>query len=247
MPVFEVTVRIRPVAAASEGASSISSSTATQIVGNNNSSAKVDSHSSSGGGVENAPTGEGGNEWTTFVSTSLYDAEALTDTKTETDSLPLNKVNGRRNTTNNSSRRHPTSASTSTSTSTSVPTSDATGTTATSYQNKAVFPVPPETDCTLEISVKLLRGAADAAVYTPNFSKPKTASYWLILGTAADELLTLKKIGTPRNNNNSITSTSINFLTPQSEGRELMRVYLVSDSVMGLDVTVDVPIVLKRT
>jgi hypothetical protein len=115
--------------------------------------------------------------------------------------------------------------------------------------NNGQFVVGPEVDCELEISVRLVRGNPEANANSPLYHKPKTANYWLILGTGADELLSLKKMGAPRKSDagaSAMTST-INFLTPQSEGEELLVVQLVSDALMGLDVVVDIPMTISTS
>ena len=109
------------------------------------------------------------------------------------------------------------------------------------------FVVGPEVDCELEISVRLVRGNPEANANSPLYHKPKTANYWLILGTGADELLSLKKMGAPRKSEAGAITSTINFLTPQSEGEELLVVQLVSDALMGLDVIVDIPMTISAS
>lgn len=73
---------------------------------------------------------------------------------------------------------------------------------------------------------------SDFKAHAPYFPKAKSEGWWMVLGdTDSGELLALKRIGNVR----SSTRTSLSFYTPETEGRKIYTLYLLSDCYLGLD------------
>lgn len=74
-------------------------------------------------------------------------------------------------------------------------------------------------------------------VHAPMFPKPKDEGWILILGCVdSGELLALKRSAYSP----STTKVTLSFITPESLGRAIYTVYIMSDSYMGLDQQYDV-------
>ena len=78
-----------------------------------------------------------------------------------------------------------------------------------------------------------------ARAFAPRFPKPKQAGWWLVMGEE-DELLALKRVRLDR----GATSAQLHFEAPDEPGEYVWSVLLVSDSYIGLDVRVEVRVVV---
>ncbi|XP_078504501.1 activating signal cointegrator 1 complex subunit 3 [Lissotriton helveticus] len=81
------------------------------------------------------------------------------------------------------------------------------------------------------------KGRHDSKAVAPRFPKAKDEGWFLILGEVdKKELIALKRVGYVR----SRTSVSMAFYTPETTGRYIYTVYLMSDSYLGMDQQYDI-------
>ncbi|XP_044531332.1 activating signal cointegrator 1 complex subunit 3 [Gracilinanus agilis] len=81
------------------------------------------------------------------------------------------------------------------------------------------------------------KGKHDSKAITPRFPKSKDEGWFLILGEVdKKELVALKRVGYIRNRN----SVSVAFYTPETSGRYIYTLYLMSDSYLGMDQQYDI-------
>jgi len=79
----------------------------------------------------------------------------------------------------------------------------------------------------------------DNKAYTARFPKPKDETWFLVLGDVENkEVLALKRIGFIR----SSSRAELSFYTPECEGRQLLTLFIMSDSYLGLDQQYDIPL-----
>uniref|UniRef100_UPI00358EF322 activating signal cointegrator 1 complex subunit 3 isoform X2 n=1 Tax=Myxine glutinosa TaxID=7769 RepID=UPI00358EF322 len=80
---------------------------------------------------------------------------------------------------------------------------------------------------------QLARSRFDGKGQTPRFPKQKDEGWILVVGLPdSRELVALKRIGALRGGRGSVT---LSFSTPETEGRCIYTVYVMSDSYLGLD------------
>uniref|UniRef100_A0A8D2PLQ0 Activating signal cointegrator 1 complex subunit 3 n=1 Tax=Zosterops lateralis melanops TaxID=1220523 RepID=A0A8D2PLQ0_ZOSLA len=81
------------------------------------------------------------------------------------------------------------------------------------------------------------QGKQDSKAVAPRFPKVKDEGWFLILGEVdKKELIALKRTGYVRNRN----SVSLAFYTPETPGRCIYTLYLMSDSYLGMDQQYDI-------
>ncbi len=74
-------------------------------------------------------------------------------------------------------------------------------------------------------------------MHSPRFPKPKDEGWFLILGEIeTKEVLALKRVGFIRGR----TNAQLAFYTPETKGRVIYTLYVMSDSYLGLDQQFDV-------
>ncbi len=72
----------------------------------------------------------------------------------------------------------------------------------------------------------------DSRAYAPRYPKPKDEGWFLLLGEVETrEVIALKRVGYVRTK----TSTQVAFYTPETVGRVIYTLYVMSDSYLGLD------------
>jgi activating signal cointegrator complex subunit 3 len=95
--------------------------------------------------------------------------------------------------------------------------------------NSTTVELKPNETYILEVAIERTHGRPNAKTYSPRFHKPKVPSWWIVLGSPeSGELFALKRIeeiGKSR-------TSQLEFLV---NGREHLSLYLVPDSVMGLE------------
>ena len=80
---------------------------------------------------------------------------------------------------------------------------------------------------------------ADSKAHAPLFPKAKDEGWWLVLGDMdSGELLALKRVGLVR----STSTVALSFYAPETLGRRIYTVYLMSDAYLGMDQQYDVPV-----
>ncbi|KAK7480738.1 hypothetical protein BaRGS_00027999, partial [Batillaria attramentaria] len=78
---------------------------------------------------------------------------------------------------------------------------------------------------------------SDSKAYSPRFPKPKDEGWIVVVGDVeAQEVVALKRVGYVRGRN----STQMALLTPESTGRVIYTLYLMSDCYLGLDQQYDI-------
>ena len=99
-------------------------------------------------------------------------------------------------------------------------------------------PLPIDCDCILEIKLKCTRGsrASDPplSLFTaPNtYQKAKSPSFWAVLGSVSSgELLAVRRLGSI----GAELTTTLEFITPHEACTDDMCLYVVCDSLMGID------------
>ncbi|NWU99063.1 ASCC3 protein, partial [Upupa epops] len=81
------------------------------------------------------------------------------------------------------------------------------------------------------------QGKQDSKAVTPRFPKVKDEGWFLILGEVdKKELIALKRTGYIRNRN----TVSVAFYTPETPGKCIYTLYLMSDSYLGMDQQYDI-------
>ncbi|KAI4463430.1 sec63 domain-containing [Holotrichia oblita] len=106
--------------------------------------------------------------------------------------------------------------------------------------NEDVYKLLPDTE--YEISLSLFRkGSGDKSVlHSPRFPKKKDEGWFAVLGDS-DELLCIKRF-----NVNNRTTVSLKFSTPPRLGTYVYKLYIMSDSYIGLDQQFEIPIQVKQ-
>ena len=78
---------------------------------------------------------------------------------------------------------------------------------------------------------------SDSKAYTPRFGKPKDEGWFLVLGEVEGrEVVALKRVGTVRGR----SKLQLAFYTPETTGRVIYTLYLMSDCYLGLDQQYDI-------
>uniref|UniRef100_A0A8C5LGL3 Activating signal cointegrator 1 complex subunit 3 n=1 Tax=Jaculus jaculus TaxID=51337 RepID=A0A8C5LGL3_JACJA len=94
----------------------------------------------------------------------------------------------------------------------------------------------------LQVSLQRVRfgfhkGKQESYAVTPRFPKSKDEGWFLILGEVdKKELIALKRVGYIRNHHD----VSLSFYTPETPGRYIFTLYLMSDCYLGLDQQYDI-------
>ncbi|KAI1241058.1 hypothetical protein IHE44_0009518 [Lamprotornis superbus] len=89
----------------------------------------------------------------------------------------------------------------------------------------------------LNITNLVQMGKQDSKAMAPRFPKVKDEGWFLILGEVdKKELIALKRTGYVRNRN----TVSVAFYTPETPGRCIYTLYLMSDSYLGMDQQYDI-------
>jgi len=98
-------------------------------------------------------------------------------------------------------------------------------------------------ECSAELclSVNLRRlnrpGREGTKVHAPKFPKPKDEGWFLVLGTVEDrELCALKRVGPVRGR----STQQLSFAVPETVGKVIYTLYVMSDSYLGLDQQYDI-------
>lgn len=96
----------------------------------------------------------------------------------------------------------------------------------------------------LEVNIERTHGSPNAKTYSPKFHKPKIPSWWLVLGYAKyGELIALKRIEEIGHSRVS----RLEFLSPEEDiDGTMLTLYLVPDSIMGLDVSYQILCTIER-
>lgn len=77
----------------------------------------------------------------------------------------------------------------------------------------------------------------DNKAYSPRFPKPKDEGWFLVVGDVeSQEVVALKRVGHIKGRINS----QLALFTPESVGRIIFTLYLMSDSYLGLDQQYDI-------
>lgn len=77
----------------------------------------------------------------------------------------------------------------------------------------------------------------DNKTYSPRFPKPKDEGWFLVVGDVeAQEVVALKRVNHIRGR----TSAQLALVTPETTGRVIFTLYLMSDSYLGLDQQYDI-------
>ena len=77
----------------------------------------------------------------------------------------------------------------------------------------------------------------DSKVFSPRFPKPKDEGWFAVLGEIETrEVIALKRISYIRNH----STAQLAFYTPETEGRVIYTLYVMSDSYLGLDQQYDI-------
>uniref|UniRef100_A0A8C0GGF1 Activating signal cointegrator 1 complex subunit 3 n=1 Tax=Chelonoidis abingdonii TaxID=106734 RepID=A0A8C0GGF1_CHEAB len=87
------------------------------------------------------------------------------------------------------------------------------------------------------------KGRQDSKAVAPRFPKAKDEGWFLILGEVdKKELIALKRVGYVRYRN----AVSVAFYTPETPGKYIYTLYLMSDSYLGMDQQYDIYLNIKR-
>merc|ERR550539_507179 len=71
--------------------------------------------------------------------------------------------------------------------------------------------------------------------FAPKFPKPKDEGWFLVLGSVEEnELLALKRAGLPKGGGGG-AQHQVTFFTPETPGRVVYTLYIMSDAYLGLD------------
>eukprot|EP00118_Oscarella_pearsei_P012972 m.99162 g.99162 ORF g.99162 m.99162 type:complete len:116 (+) comp37045_c0_seq1:6427-6774(+) len=90
------------------------------------------------------------------------------------------------------------------------------------------------------LSVCLQR--VESKAHAPCFPKAKDEGWWLVLGDVeSGELVALKRVGFVR----KTTRINLAFYTPETAGRKIYTLYVMSDSYLGLDQQHDINVEMK--
>ncbi|ELT88015.1 hypothetical protein CAPTEDRAFT_159536 [Capitella teleta] len=101
------------------------------------------------------------------------------------------------------------------------------------------IPVHADQEYVLNIGLKRINKIRrkDSRAYTPRFPKPKDEGWFALLGEVeSGDLIALKRVSYVRNS----SSAQLAFFTPETTGRVIYTLYLMSDSYLGLDQQLDV-------
>ena len=80
--------------------------------------------------------------------------------------------------------------------------------------------------------------------FAPRFSKMKDEGWWLIIGDIEEqELVVLKRVGFVRRQ----TTANLSFYTPDTPGRKVYTLYVMSDCYLGLDQQYDIHVEINDT
>lgn len=90
------------------------------------------------------------------------------------------------------------------------------------------------------VRMEALNSHGRSKAFAPRYPKARPAGWWLVMGEE-DELLALKKVRLDRGS----TSAELQFEAPEEPGEYTWTVILVSDSYVGLDVRVEVRVVVE--
>ena len=72
----------------------------------------------------------------------------------------------------------------------------------------------------------------DTKAHTPRFTKPKDEGWFFVLGEVeTKEVIALKRVGYIRYR----SKVQLAFYTPETPGRSIYTLYMMSDSYLGLD------------
>jgi hypothetical protein len=96
------------------------------------------------------------------------------------------------------------------------------------------YVVNPRAQLRIEVTLSSLRKISkDIKLYTPRYHKPKTLSWWIVIGSVAGELLALKRLGTFSESN---ASHSLLFTVPDEVDENGYIVFIIPDSIFGIEI-----------
>jgi activating signal cointegrator complex subunit 3 len=115
--------------------------------------------------------------------------------------------------------------------------------------------VPVDSECVLHVRLRPAarrRGKASTKVYSTQFKRPKQHGYWLVMGTndgaedgdeeeeeeLDEELLALKRMTVSQHKQ----ETSLLFFSPEEPGEQSVQLFMVPDSIIGLDQSYTIPL-----
>ncbi|XP_074846926.1 activating signal cointegrator 1 complex subunit 3 isoform X2 [Carettochelys insculpta] len=92
------------------------------------------------------------------------------------------------------------------------------------------------------VQMRHYKGKQDSKAIAPRFPKAKDEGWFLILGEVdKKELIALKRVGYVRNR----SAVSVAFFTPESPGKCIYTLYIMSDSYLGMDQQYDIYLNIK--
>jgi hypothetical protein len=109
--------------------------------------------------------------------------------------------------------------------------------------SNSIYQLSPNTEYDINITTEVLRGKSNFKLYAPKYHKQKSTSWWVVLGSSADELVAMKKItsiGSSGSGNGSSYGNGITlkFVTDSAIDREFeLIVHVIPDSIHGLEIT----------
>ena len=84
----------------------------------------------------------------------------------------------------------------------------------------------------------------DTRAHVPRYGKPKDEGWFLVLGEVDNrEVIALKRVGYLRGRN----KVPVAFYTPESPGRVMYTLYLMSDCYLGMDQQFDICLEVSPT
>lgn len=102
----------------------------------------------------------------------------------------------------------------------------------------------PNEEAILKVELtRLYKYDSNKGAYTPGFAKYKDEGWWLVVGNPIEkELVALRRINFQQTN----TSTTLTFKTPEKEGQYSYSLYLLSDCYRGVDQQYQIPFQIKK-
>eukprot|EP00118_Oscarella_pearsei_P012973 m.99165 g.99165 ORF g.99165 m.99165 type:complete len:2211 (+) comp37045_c0_seq2:40-6672(+) len=112
-------------------------------------------------------------------------------------------------------------------------------------RNKVWTLLHTDRECVSQVTLTRIPTGAkrvESKAHAPCFPKAKDEGWWLVLGDVeSGELVALKRVGFVR----KTTRINLAFYTPETAGRKIYTLYVMSDSYLGLDQQHDINVEMK--
>lgn len=92
--------------------------------------------------------------------------------------------------------------------------------------------LPIDSLCQVKLNIFNSQSSYTKNVHCPKYHRPKSRSWWTIVGANQTKLLALKRVNSIDSNH---TEVLLEFMTPEESGVHQISIHLVNDSQLGID------------